>query len=404
MASGNRRWGKKYGGHAEETAVPAEGNPLTQDCQRSRRFAAVAESRLQESSSTKDASIEASFQREAEAVVIPEDVFSVLMAEDVHELMPGLVHLRRLLSPGQQQALLDIACEVTGRARFTRNESGGWYRKIDAFENGGPARSSFPDHPSGIATAASSSSSPNAQMLPNGHCDWQLNDGTKARFWDRIELAFPSPFVFRDLGAAIAGLAAQRFPAELVTATKDYNPRVGALNFYSLKGRMNWHVDDYNFAKKEQPIVMACLGHAADFGYKVPYDTHAAERRVRLESGDAIVFGGAARDMPHALLHVHPGTCPGHLKFPYPPGLGRISVTWRDVGEEDGLVFNSDQRLGLVHSEHSLGRYRKGSSKSHAQSGKGQRGKGKGRFVAGKETLQDLSGKGGHGRFASRTK
>ena len=27
---------------------------------------------------------------------------------------------------------------------------------------------------------------------------------------------------------------------------------------------------------------------------------------------------------------------------------GRVSITWRDVGVEDGLTFNSDERLGLT--------------------------------------------------------
>jgi len=33
-----------------------------------------------------------------------------------------------------------------------------------------------------------------------------------------------------------------------------------------------------------------------------------------------------------------------HLKA----GGHRVSITWRDVGVEDGLTFNSDERLGLT--------------------------------------------------------
>ena len=29
-------------------------------------------------------------------------------------------------------------------------------------------------------------------------------------------------------------------------------------------------------------------------------------------------------------------------------GGHRVSITWRDVGVEDGLTFNSDERLGLM--------------------------------------------------------
>jgi len=120
---------------------------------------------------------------------------------------------------------------------------------------------------------------------------------------------------------------------------------------------MGWHVDDTNFAKAGRPIVMANMGDAADFGYKMRKQD--ADRSVCLESGDVIVFGGAARDLVHAILKVHGDTGPEALRFPEPPGAGRVSVTWRDVGVEDGLTFNSDERLGLRVTDQTLPRYRK---------------------------------------------
>lgn len=119
---------------------------------------------------------------------------------------------------------------------------------------------------------------------------------------------------------------------------------------------MNWHADDSNFARMDRPIVMACLGAAASFGYKL--QSRDRDREVRLESGDVIVFGGPARSLVHALLRVYPGTAPSELQFPGDLAGGRVSVTWRDVGPEDGLVFNSDERLGLIQSLHALPRYR----------------------------------------------
>merc|ERR1719321_2176745 len=83
-----------------------------------------------------------------------------------------------------------------------------------------------------------------------------------------------------------------------------------------------------------------------------------ADASVRLETGDVIVFGGPSRNLVHALLQVHPRTSPQELQFPENPGVGRISVTWRDVGPEDGLTFNSDERLGLKVTENTLPRYK----------------------------------------------
>merc|ERR1719253_1192175 len=121
----------------------------------------------------------------------------------------------------------------------------------------------------------------------------ELNDGTKARFWDRMD-KFPPGFA--QLGLAVAAAAA-RASTVLAEPCGAFEPRVGALNFYTGRGRMGWHADDYNFAKKERPIVMASVGDACDFGYKLA--SQDPERFVRLDSGDCLVFGGPARDLIH---------------------------------------------------------------------------------------------------------
>eukprot|EP00434_Breviolum_minutum_P008943 symbB.v1.2.007881.t1/scaffold482.1/size381469/9 len=122
------------------------------------------------------------------------------------ELLPGFVLLPKVLSLELQQKLLDTACRV---AAAPSGRSGGWYR-----------------------------------CMPEP----QLNDGNKARFWDQID-KFPPDF--RCLGEQLA-LAAGRASPLLQQAANDFEPRVGALNFYTGKGRMNWHKDDYNFARGPQ--------------------------------------------------------------------------------------------------------------------------------------------------------
>eukprot|EP00440_Ansanella_granifera_P075108 gb/GFBE01081509.1/.p1 GENE.gb/GFBE01081509.1/~~gb/GFBE01081509.1/.p1 ORF type:complete len:314 (+),score=42.13 gb/GFBE01081509.1/:1-942(+) len=253
---------------------------------------------------------------------------SLCSACKARELLPGFVHLPGLLPLPAQQALLDMACHVA-LGRQGDSASGGWYRRE-----------------AGKAPA--------------------LNDGTKARFWDTSSI-FPAEF--RALGEAVAQRADKEFPGNLGEHAACFEARVGALNFYTGRGKMNWHCDDYNFAKKDRPIVMASLGDTAEFGYKM----HASEpdRSVKLESGDVIVFGGRARDLIHAMLRVYEGTAPQQLVVPAQPGKGRISVTWRDAGPEDGLTFNSDERLGLVVTSNTLPRYLPGRS---------PKGKGKGKY------------------------
>ena len=231
-------------------------------------------------------------------------------------LLPGFVHFSRVLPPASQQALLELSFSVAGESR-DRGESGGWYRqKADE--------------------------------------KWSLNDGTKARFWDSIS-KFPQGF--RELGIDLAKLAA-RYSEELLGPANAFDPRVGALNYYTSQGRMGWHADDYNFAKRERPIVMANLGDAADFGFKMRKGD--PDQSVRLNSGDVIVFGGRARDLVHAVLQVHPDSAPSELQAPGgagAPSSGRTSITWRDCGPEDGMTFNSDERLGLVVTDNTLPKY-----------------------------------------------
>jgi hypothetical protein len=52
--------------------------------------------------------------------------------------------------------------------------------------------------------------------------------------------------------------------------------------------------------------------------------------QVRLDSGDALLFGGPSRMLVHSVLRVVPKTMPpqlrGHVRN------GRLNVTYRDVG------------------------------------------------------------------------
>merc|ERR1712232_778153 len=116
--------------------------------------------------------------------------------------------------------------------------------------------------------------------------------------------------------ARLAGRARE----ELVGPASSFDPRVGALNIYRSRGRMHWHVDDYNFAKKERPIVMASLGATADVGYKMR--KLDPDQIVRLESGDAML--GVHADTGPAELHV-PSFCPAEWKDEWESSLSSRS-------------------------------------------------------------------------------
>ena len=130
------------------------------------------------------------------------------------ELLPGFVHIPRVLTTSQQQYLVDTACTITdtpteGSHRDHPQRQGGWWRL-----------SRYPNAPR------------------------QLNDGNKARFWDDISL-FPTESV--GLCHAILELVAKHFPHHQNWTS--FQPKVGCLNFYCPFAKMNWHVDDTNFAK-----------------------------------------------------------------------------------------------------------------------------------------------------------
>ena len=83
------------------------------------------------------------------------------------------------------------------------------------------------------------------------------------------------------------------------------------------------------------PVVSLSIGDACDFAYAPVPDPHApasscdgefpGQEIVRLESGDALVFGGPARMMFHGVKCVHPETHPDGLVL----RPGRLNLTFR---------------------------------------------------------------------------
>jgi alkylated DNA repair protein (DNA oxidative demethylase) len=125
----------------------------------------------------------------------------------------------------------------------------------------------------------------------------------------------PLPDSFRTLAGRIAGTAGMTIDAD-----------VCILNYYDADGRMGLHQDKDESAASlaaGSPVVSVSLGDAARFLFG------GARRKdrvdvLRLESGDAFVFGGPARLRYHGVSRIFPGTAPAGLGM-----NGRFNLTFR---------------------------------------------------------------------------
>jgi alkylated DNA repair protein (DNA oxidative demethylase) len=125
----------------------------------------------------------------------------------------------------------------------------------------------------------------------------------------------PLPEEFRRLANGIAASVGMHLEADLCI-----------MNYYDAAGRMGVHQDkDESEASLAagHPVVSVSVGDAARFLFgglrrRDPVDA------IRLESGDAFVFGGPARLRFHGVSRIAPGTSPPDLGVE-----GRFNLTFR---------------------------------------------------------------------------
>jgi alkylated DNA repair protein (DNA oxidative demethylase) len=125
----------------------------------------------------------------------------------------------------------------------------------------------------------------------------------------------PLPESFRRLAAELAAAADMALDADICI-----------LNYYDADGRMGLHQDKDEGARSIAagvPVVSVSLGDTARFLFgglkrRDPVDA------IPLESGDAFVFGGAARLRYHGVSRIIPGTAPSELHL-----SGRFNLTFR---------------------------------------------------------------------------
>lgn len=160
----------------------------------------------------------------------------------------------------------------------------------------------------------------------------------------------PNPGVERALRALAAELVGAACAADAAMPRMD--PTHVLLVHYSrgqhVTPRIGWHKDDApNDGRGESPVVALSLGEAADFvlcagwsrARQKALESAGQLHRVRLESGDAILFGGPLRYAHHAVAKTHAGTCPAPLL----PVLGeaRVSLTFRDAPGVDARDYET---------------------------------------------------------------
>ena len=125
----------------------------------------------------------------------------------------------------------------------------------------------------------------------------------------------PLPEQFRRLANEIAGAVGMPLDADLCI-----------LNYYDAAGRMGMHQDkdeSEDSLAAGHPVVSVSVGDAARFLFgglrrRDPVDT------IQLQSGDAFVFGGAARLRYHGVSRIATGTAPRELGIE-----GRFNLTFR---------------------------------------------------------------------------
>jgi len=130
------------------------------------------------------------------------------------------------------------------------------------------------------------------------------------------------------------GLPAPPLPAEFQALAREIAASVGMtldadlciLNYYDAEGRMGLHQDKDESERSLAagvPVVSVSVGDTARFLFGGTRRRDPVEA-LRLESGDAFVFGGPARLRYHGVSRIVPGTAPPAVGL-----TGRFNLTLR---------------------------------------------------------------------------
>ena len=208
------------------------------------------------------------------------------LSADRLEIAPGAWYLRRYLSDAEQRAVAAECLELGAR-------EAGFYTPI---VRGG--------HPMSV------------RMLCLG------------RHWNA------RTYGYEDIRTDIDGLPAPPLPPDLAriaaraaaAAGFDVLPDLCIVNWYAASSRMGMHQDKDESPQSlaaGAPVVSLSIGDGARFLFGGLKRKDPVEK-ILLESGDAFVFGGAARLRYHGVTRILAGTGPAGLGFE-----GRLNLTFR---------------------------------------------------------------------------
>lgn len=141
-------------------------------------------------------------------------------------------------------------------------------------------------------------------------------------------------YAYEDRRSDIDGLPAPPLPTELAGLARrageragfSFSPDLCIVNWYSATSRMGLHQDKDESPEsiaRGAPVVSFSIGDTARFLFGGLRRRDVVEK-LRLESGDAFVFGGAARLRYHGVARIEPGSGPEGLPFE-----GRLNLTFR---------------------------------------------------------------------------
>ncbi|KAI7998208.1 Alpha-ketoglutarate-dependent dioxygenase abh1 [Camellia lanceoleosa] len=108
------------------------------------------------------------------------------------------------------------------------------------------------------------------------------------------------------------------------------SPDICIVNFYTTSGRLGLHQDcdeSEESLRKGLPVVSFSVGDSAEFLYGDERDVEKA-KKVQLDSGDVLVFGGKSRNVFHGVQSIIPNSAPQALRE---ANLrpGRLNLTFR---------------------------------------------------------------------------
>ena len=141
-------------------------------------------------------------------------------------------------------------------------------------------------------------------------------------------------YSYEETRSDIDGLPAPILPEQLERLARraadaagfTFAPDTCIVNWYSAASRMGLHQDKDESPQsiaEGEPVVSFSIGDTARFLFG-GLRRREPVQKIRLESGNAFVFGGPARLRYHGVTRIEPGTAPAGLPFE-----GRLNLTFR---------------------------------------------------------------------------